>query len=206
MTYSFSNSEGLELYKALEPLTLEDEANGSGMAKLLDAIAAMHQEVADLAQDTVDEDPGWSIVLDAQRVPAKALSWLGQFVGVTAQELLPLNEAGQRAMLRTRPKFARGTPLALVAAVQATLTGEKTVFLRERYGGAWKLSVRTITGQTPDQAKTVAAILTQKPAGITLDYAAVVGQDYQDVLDNNTDYADLLATYDTYNDVLTDLP
>lgn len=206
MTYSFSNSEGLELYKALEPLTLEDEANGSGMAKLLDAIAAMHQEVADLAQDTVDEDPGWSIVLDAQRVPAKALAWLGQFVGVTAEELRPLNEAGQRAMLRTRPKFARGTPLALVAAVQATLTGEKTVFLRERYGGAWKLSVRTITGQTPDQAKTVAAILTQKPAGITLDYAAVVGQDYQDVLDNNTDYADLLATYDTYNDVLTDLP
>lgn len=206
MTYSFENSEGLELYQALEPLTLEDEANGSGMAKLLDAIAAMHQEVADLAQDTVTEDPGWSVILDSTRVPAKALSWLGQFVGVTPSELALLNEASQRTLLRARPKFARGTPLALVSALQATLTGEKTVFMRERYGGAWKLSVRTITGQTPNEAVSEAAILSQKPAGITLDYSTVTGQDYQDVLDNNTDYADLLATYDTYNDVLTDLP
>lgn len=203
--WSPSGGIGERLYGALEPINVEDEASGYGTARLVQAIATMFQEPDTLGGDA-EAGPGWTSILDAARIDAKGLPWLGQLVGVTSDELRPLAVAAQRAMLLDRPKFRRGTPLAIVQALQETLTGEKTVFMRERYPSEWKLSVRTITGQTPDSAASLSAILSQKPAGITLDYSVVTGQDYQDVLDNNTDYADLLATYATYNAVLTDLP
>lgn len=207
MTYVWDPADGLgeRLYGALEPINSEDAAGGYGTAILLHAIAAMFQEADTLGGDVID-GPGWTSLLDTARIHEKGLPWLAQFVGVTEDDLRPLAVNNQRALLLDRPHFRRGTTLSIVAALQATLTGEKTVLVRERYPSAWKLSIRTVTGQTPSTSASLAAILTQKPAGITLDYSAVAGQDYQDLKDSYANYSDVLAAYDVYNDVLTDLP
>lgn len=207
MTYTWSPEGGVgeRLYSSLEPLNGEDAAGGYGTAKLVHAIAEMFQEADTLGGDA-DEGPGWTSILDTARIEAKGLPWLGQLVGVTSDDLRPLSTADQRALILDRPKFKRGTPLAIVTALQATLTGAKTVLMRERYPSEWKLSIRTISAQTPDEALSLAAILSQKPAGITLDYDAVTGQDYQDLKDSYADYTAVLGAYDVYDDVLTDLP
>ena len=75
--------------------------------------------------------PGWAAALDPDTVPAVALDWLAQWVGVR----LPagLSDAAKRARIKDRPNARRGTPAYVVAAAQAGTTdsaGEATMFER----------------------------------------------------------------------------
>lgn len=184
------------LYDALAPLAGVDGDNDWHLAHYCAAIGEMFQSVADVARDTED-GPGWSAVVDLTRCPDTWLPWLAQFVGVSIPTGTTPN-AAEKA-IAARLGFQRGTPAAIRAAAQATLTGTGTVVFQERLGGdAYALGVYTLTTETPDVAKTRAAILSQKPGGITLDYSAGAGNTYQAVKVGHATYADVKSAYPDY--------
>jgi hypothetical protein len=154
-----------DLYDSLAPAASHDADYAWALLILCNAIGVMFQLVDDWVRDT-QAGPGWSPLLDLNRCPSDALGWLGQFNG--SRIPTGLTDAQQRAFIKDASAFRRGTPAAMIAAVQATLTGTQTVTLVERDGDPYYLTVQTIASETPDQAKTHAAILSQKPGGIVL--------------------------------------
>jgi hypothetical protein len=146
-----------DLYTILKPVAFADEANGWALLILAEAVTGALQEVLDLSEaQTVGgkEYPPWSQAVDIVRTPDEALAWLGQFVGVTA----PKQAAGQsdvdyfkylREYIKEAPGFKRGSPGAMVAQAQFYLTNSKTVIFRERNGGAYKLTIKTLRSETP---------------------------------------------------------
>jgi hypothetical protein len=156
-----------ELYRSLLPLAYADEQVDWALASYAGGHGEMYQELDTLVRDS-PAGPGWSSLLDVDRCPTKALPWLGQFIGVNVDTGKP--DEAQRQQIRDTAGMKRGTPAAMIAAAQPTLTGNKSVFLFEREGGAYRLSVRTFIDETPNPAATLAALMTQKPAGIILDF------------------------------------
>lgn len=194
-----------DLYESLGALTTGDEANDWA---LLNYCAALTSGVAEQINEIVadrDDYPGWTILFDPDACPAWALPYLAQFVGVT---LLPADsEERQREKIQLPEQFKRGTPAALEAAVRATLTGGQTILTDERFGGsAWALRVRTLDSETPDATVTEAAVVSQKPIGITLEYEAVTGQDWSDVDSDWADWAAMEAAFPDWAAVKTAPP
>jgi len=192
------------LYVALAPLARQDPDYDWSLLILCNAIGAMYQLLDDLERDT-PEGPGWSPLVDLNRCPDDALPWLAQFVGV---RLLPdTTPAEQRARILATDGWRRGTREAIESATAATLTGTKSVVVRERDGGdAYALRVQTLVRETPDSAATLSAILSQKPAGIVLTYQTLTGQDYQTVKTTNANYTAVKTKYATYTGMTNDTP
>jgi hypothetical protein len=149
--------------------------------------------------------------MDIDECPDEALPWLGQFVGVVT----PGQEVGEsdavywarvRDYIRSTPGFRRASPAAIISAAQKHLTGSKTVILRERQGGAWRLEVRTLTSETPSTLKVLQAILDHKPAGVILDYNTITGWDWQGVYTSMATYQTIFTTFTTYQGFLTNTP
>lgn len=165
-----------ELYEQVLPMHGPDP---NGMARAyIGGIASMADEIDDLARDTAD-GPGWVTLLDVDLCPPKGLAWLAQLRGAVLRERTATESDGEwatyaRAAIRLASARDRGTITAMTSAAQATLIGARTVLMTERPGGdAYALTARTYIPQTPDENVTRAALLSQKPAGIVLDYAAV---------------------------------
>jgi hypothetical protein len=151
------------------------------------------------ASDT-DTDIGWSLLLSLDRCPVEALPWLAQIVGVKLPQ--NLNESEQRNYIAQVSNWRRGTLGAIAGAANPTLTGDRTVIIRERYDGSgidapYYMEVVTYSAETPNPAATEAAIRSQKPAGIILTYTVLAGQDFQHVKDT---YATLQDVKDRYTD------
>lgn len=140
------DSFAIEVYDKLEPVAHEDEQNGWALSEFVSALGTMFQQVDTLVSDT-DAGPGWSQVMDVNRVPSYGLSWLAQFVGVTVDPTI--GDSAQRTRIKSTDGFKRGTPGAMIAAAQSFLTGGKTVILRERNGSPWLITVVTRTVETP---------------------------------------------------------
>lgn len=198
------------LYVMLAPVARNDEETGWSLLILCNAIGEMFQLLDDWLRDTPD-GPGWSILLDLDRSPPEALPWLAQFVGVRL--LAGSTAAEQRTRIASTDGFRRGTPAAMRAAAEATLTGSRTVVFRERNGDpaitpdyAYYLDVTTYDDQTPDPAATELALLAQKPGGIVLRYRHAPGQDYQSLRDGNASYAAVATNYPSYDAVRLDEP
>lgn len=152
-----------------------------------------------------DEKVAWQDMLDPEAGPAESLPWLAQFVGVEVEPAWTEQET--RDAIARPSGWKRGTPGAMREAVQRTLTGDRTVSIFERVGGnAYQLAVRTLTTETPDADATEAAALTQKPIGIVLDFAALVGQAWNDVVADNTDWDEVTTTYATWDDLIATAP
>lgn len=190
-----------QLYAELAPLATADEESGWQLLLFCEAVYGTLIEGTRTLLSETDEYPNWGLVMDVDRAPAAVLPWLAQFVGV---RLTPdLTEAEQREAIRVHAGFQRGTPLAIQAAVARLLTGSKHITFEERSGGnAYRLLIRTYEDETPDPDRVRAAILSQKPAGIVLDYEAVTGVIYSVVESTYDDYADMLSTADDYAGVL----
>jgi hypothetical protein len=192
-----------DLYAALGPWAKADtDAAVWTLLELCEAIAGRLQKIEDVIRDDpTTNDPGWSIIMDVDRAPSEWLGWLAQFAGV---RLLPgLSDADQRIRIKNTDGFKRGTPTAIVAAAQAFLTGTKTVYLTERHGSAYRLTVATKAAETASVANVLAAVLAQKPAGIVLAVTTVLGSDYATVRDTHSDYTDIKNTYAAYSEVLS---
>jgi hypothetical protein len=194
-----------DLYASLDPLTAQEPNVGWSLLILCNAIGTMFQMVDDWVRDQ-PEGPGWSLLLDINRCPPEALGWLGQFVGVR----IPggLTDAQQRAWILSMIGFRRGTPAAMISAVQATLTGTKAVTLVERDGDPYYMTVKTNTAETPNAAATNAAILSQKPAGLTLGTSGSQpgAQTWATLKTKNATWAVELTKYGNWSNALWAIP
>lgn len=194
-----------ELYTYLGPLTVGDEDLDWPLLRFCDAITgALFEQIHGYAADT-DDEAGWVIVLDPENAPAEVLPWLAQFVGVDLEPSLTVAE--QRLKIALPEGFRRGSLPALRAAIERTLSGARTILIDERYtGSAYQLRVRTMASQTPDPNATEAAILTQKPVGVVLTYAAITAGDWDDLVSNYATWDDVVGAFDTWDEVVASPP
>lgn len=186
-----------EVYGLLEPYSEVDAANGYALRSMVEAVTKMYVDVDELVRDSADgEDVGWSAIMDATRVPSEGLAWLGQIVGVALNpaDTLPVS----RERVGSGAGVRRGSPAQMIAAAQRLLTGNKTVLMSERTSDAWHFAVRTRTSETADSAAVLAALLTQKPAGLIMDYATFTGILFTESLANQATYTLSLAAKATY--------
>jgi hypothetical protein len=195
-----------DLVAAFEPWWTQD------LEDYLRSIATMFEEVDAYIADPEGELEPWEILFDPDLAPAAALPFLAMLVG----ETLPQNitEAGAREWIKDRPNSRRGTPQAIIYAAQRYLTGQRTVSYRERWDGSTTdvdhVTINTFNHEmgntTPAQVE--AEIRSVFPADIVLNYSALDGQTWADVITDYTTWADVLAEpdYDTWADVVTDLP
>jgi len=198
------------LYGMLAPLAQTDPDNAWALLILCNAIGTAFQLPEDWARDTTD-GPGWSPLMDLNRCPDEALPWLGQFVGV--RTLPGSSPDDMRARIASTDGFRRGTRAAIYGAAYSTLTGNRSVYIWERDHDpadtpnyAYYLTVMTFTDQTPDPAATLRGILSQKPAGLVLNYQTQDGQSYQMVYDRFNTYQDVYNAYPDYNTMAHDEP
>ena len=201
-----------ELYDALTPFAaLDTDLNGWALLNLCAAICAADlDQIHGYVTDT-DELPGWGIVLDPEQAPVEVLDWLAQFVGVVVTPSMDA-DAKREAILLPRG-FQRGTLAAMTQAVAATLDGSKTVLITERNDRSdlgtdmpYRLTVRTIDTETPDEALTHAAAVSQKPIGILLNYERIAVWDWGDLQAAEATWADVQADFATWLEARTQLP
>jgi hypothetical protein len=165
-----------------------------------EAVGQQLQPVEDIIRDT-DTHVGWGVVMDADDTPMDWLGWLAQFGGVRLKT--GLSDAAQRARVKSTDGMNRGTPSAIVGAAQQSLTAPKTVYLVERHGSAYRLTVTTVAAQTPSAAQVIADLMEQKPAGIVMVHAMTTGANYNALRDTHADYAEVKSLYVTYAEVLS---
>jgi hypothetical protein len=191
-----------ELYGACVPgqtHSWPEPGDPDDLLTFCEAIASMLDDWWGVTQEN------WETVLDADAAPDEALGWLAMFVGVRRDVTWTADQL--RDAIRSPAGFARGTPAAIREAAKRHLTGSKTVIMTERFGGsAYSLYIRTLASETPDEAVTLADILTQKPAGIVLNYDTLTGQDYAGLDASYSSYAGVDTDYESYGAVATDLP
>jgi hypothetical protein len=195
------------LYDALEPIQGSDPDTGYHLLIYTSGLALPMEEVSDLAETGPNGEVGWSIIVDINRVPDKALGWLAQFVGVKLNPDLDADD--QRDRIRTTDGWNRGTPSAIAGAAAQYLTGPKYVVMRERYNPGvgpdpYHLQIWTVASQTPDPAATLNAIMAQKPAGLILHYSTMAGQDFQKLYTDQAHFQQVYTTYPTMQDVYLD--
>lgn len=194
------------LYATLGPWARADTARGESedrwdLLEFCEAVCRNLQPIEDIIRDS-DDGPGWSVVMDIDRAPVEWFGWLAQFAGV---RLIPgLPEAEQRARIKSTDGFRRGTPGAIVGAAQQYLTGTKTVFLVERHGSPYRLTVSTLANETPDLTLVQGALKDQKPAGLVMTVTTVQGGDYDSYRDSHSDYTSTAGLWTQYDELLSD--
>jgi hypothetical protein len=162
-------SYGEALYQQVLPMHGPDP--DGLLHDLIGAYSHPFREIDELVRDT-PQGCGWSVILDVAACPTKGLRWLSQIAGVVlrpqrATETEAQWDAYARAAIVEQAGHKRGTVAAQLSAVRDTLTGTKTARMLERVGGnAWQQTLVTRPSETPNAALTMAAWLTQKPAGI----------------------------------------
>jgi hypothetical protein len=187
------------------------QADDGSLASFVDAQCGPLRKPDQYSRDGKNGEPGWSILLDLERVPIEAVAWLAQFVGATvapqsASETDEVYLARAKNTIRNVPGWNRGTPAALAAAGRVTLTGNQFIILRERHPDPDSLTVITRASETPDRDATLAALLTQKVAGIKLIHSVLAGQDYETLFEGFATYGDVFTTYADYEDLVEDQP
>lgn len=154
------------LYDALQPLSRSDSLYGWPLLAFVDAIGQMFQPAAILVEDGDNGEPGWSIVLDIDRIPDAGLDWLGQFLGMHFFQ--GITAATKRQQIRDHVSWQRGTPASIIAAVRLFLTGTGTVQLGERDSSPYHFNVTIWAAEAPASTANLIAYVNQyaKPAGL----------------------------------------
>jgi hypothetical protein len=162
---------------------------------MLDPVVAV---VSDNQDGTL---PGWAAAFDAVGNPAW-LDWMGQFVGVSRPA--GLSDLGMASLVLHPTGFNRGSVSAMVTAMQATLTGTKTVIINTRVGAApFAMTVATFTSETPNSQNTLLALQNQMPAWMQFTYSTVTGGTYALLAVSHSSYTLMEAAHTHYSDILT---
>lgn len=170
-------------------------AAGALLDDLVAGLTSQLERVDELVQPTAS---GWAAVFDLDATPQPR--WLGAATGTKVPGGLTTDQ--QRAFVRDRSAWRRGTVDAMAAAVRTLLTGGKHVWIDERFeADAWHVAIRVYapdaTGLTEDQI--LAAAATQKAYGLVLDsvsYEAAVT--YDDLSELYADYEDAETDWTAY--------
>lgn len=164
------SASGEYLYQRVLPLFEEDEQFGWFGRHLCDAVMAMMQGVDQIILDT-DLNPGWTSIADPATTPDAWILWTAQLLGV---ELPPgLTHDEWREIIVAHPAQNRGTLAAMKLKLQETLTGTKIVHIIERPAGkAYHIQFTTVAGETPSEAASLRALLSEKPGALVLVFKA----------------------------------
>ncbi len=191
---------GERLYDSLSPLMVTDAANGYAGAYLCGALGTMLDKIVYAVSDNQDGDlPGWAPIFDPVNSP-EWLDWMGQFVGVIRP--VGINDAGMTTLVQHPVGFNRGSPAAIEIAIQATLTGTKTVFFNIRAGGnPFSMTIATFTSETPNAQLTLLAIQSQMPAWMQFTYSTITAGTYAELAASHASYTLMEAMHTTYSDV-----
>jgi len=194
-----------ELYGFLEAFVIEDEEAETWQTLLLceALMGGTAQIVWDWVTDRADMF-GWAYLLNADLTDANALPWLAQFNGTKLRE--DMTEQERRDAIKAPAGFNRGTLAYVTEAPKQYLTGTRAVYVREREGGAYRLHMRTLLWETPDEPAALAAILLQKPGGIVLDYDVITGQDWIDLMADHASWNAVTADYVDWDELRSEIP
>lgn len=191
----------LELYSRLDPLTDQDAALGWPLLAYCGAIGdTFFEEINDLVRDRGGQ-PGWAAAMDPDQATTSGLAWLGQFAGVRLRSEDD-TQAKDVAWVKATAGFSRGSPAAMIAAIQPLLTGTKHVVLNERLGGnAYALEVQLILAEIPagQKTKVAAAALGQKPAGIIMTFNPTLTQTWLQMRTANATWTIARSTYANFD-------
>lgn len=170
------------------------ERAGDLLDDLVGGLTSELETVNALVQPTSSR---WATIFDLDTTPQPR--WLGTATGTTVPPGLTTDQ--QRAYLRDRPAWRRGSLDAMAAAIGTLLDSPGRVGFVERTdvdGGAnaWHLQIRVYAGDTDaTEAEILAAAATQKPVGLVLDGVEFVPA---------VTYADLATLYDDYAELAGD--
>jgi len=191
------------IYDAVSPLAGPDLGLGWPLLTFVNSMGEMFQTAADLVEDGPNGEPGWSIILDIDRAKDEGLDFLGQFIGM--HFYTGIDAATKRQQIRDKISWQRGTPKSIIAAVRLFLTGTKSVVLQERDTGPYHFQVTVQTAEAPADTTSLVSYVNRfaKPAGLqwTLVVGTAAPSTYGTIYNRGDLYADLYATFQTYNDV-----
>lgn len=172
---AYAEGDMLRTFWQGEPHASRSErlASVSPLRAITDAMTAPLDPLDDVVRGDDDgHHPPLALAVHAQHAPLWALPWLANLVGV---EWHGDPDEDLRALILDRPAFRRGTTAAIVEAAKATLTGTQNVLVVERDTSPWRLSIVTLTSETPNPTATLNAMLAQKPFGIVLTHTVTSG-------------------------------
>lgn len=199
-----ASAAALELYEALDPaFTAGDEDREWATLRLCSVLTSGNLDaIHELVTDS-ELGPGWQILLDPDRCPVAFLPWLAQPAGAVLRP--DMTEQQKRDAIKAPEAFGRGTPEAIVAVAQRRLTGTKAVILTERYtGSAWRMLIETLGDETPEPELTRAEIIAeQKPIGILLFFNERAAWDWEELVAEKADWAEVQEDFPTWFDVRT---
>lgn len=204
-----------EIYTAFLPLVEQYGDEGGMLYDYIFGLSTMLQPIDDLSSDGANNEPGWSQVLDLNRAKDEWLPWMGQWVGYFVTARRPIEDPvvwsdRERARMITRSSHRRGTIEIIKEIAKENLVGAKEVYIRERDGDPYVITVVTFSGQTPDPIALEEAVRYQKAAGLIMNFSNNAGQDYGLLLDPPTlpiqTYAQTLARYTNYEAARRDVP
>lgn len=151
-------------------------------------------------------DPDTSVTGTAElanpaAAPRSWLRWLGYLVGINLDNIADADKRSAIADSATLQR--RGSVRAIIRATQQTLTGSRSCRVYWNLDGSspYLLTVVTLTTQTPDSVATLAAAVTEKPAGVDLELQTTTGALYSELAASFTDYDDLDSSFTDYDDL-----
>lgn len=166
------------IYALLEPMTKDDAKLGWPLNFYIGALGHMFQEIEDYARDDVElEAPGWSILMDSNRIPTKGLDWLAQFVGITVNH--DDTDDGMRQQVKGHDRWGRGTPLSITSPAQRWIPAGAQMYMSERNPGPYHVVFIFVDNAGP-------------------------GQHYGDVWELFINYHKIRTTYATYQSLYND--
>lgn len=153
--------------------------------------------------------PGWSSLLDPNACPAEFLPFLAQFVGATVP--VGLDSTTARAKILQESSQNRGTPSAIIAAVQRNLTGTQSVVLQERWGPLGANAYQFLVYVKPGEVLTDATSITNdvnavKPGGVMWSLVITDGATIAQIEINYATISALEAAFHTVNGVEANAP
>jgi len=188
---------GQRLYDSVTPLMKQDTGAGQIICA---ALATMLDPVVYVVSDNQDGSlPGWAPIFDPVNSP-QWLDFMGQFVGV--HRPVGFTDAQMRMLVEEPTGFNRGTLPAITTALQATLTGTRTVLINTRVGAApFVMTVATFTSETPNVQNSLLALQSQMPAWMQYTYNQVLGGTYAVLAASHASYTLMEAAHTTYADI-----
>lgn len=159
------------------------------------AILDRAQEVADLARDS-DDGIGWSAIVDPDRAPEEWLPWTAQLVGVRipppgSPDYSELDEAQKRIRIKETDGQKRGTPAAMMGAARTVLGGERQVWLIERHGSPYRVTLAVLANELPSDGTPLSYVTTYgQLAASTFTYEEIPEEiaTYQALIDGDLPY------------------
>jgi len=196
------------LYDNLYPLTGAEARLGWPLLAFIDTIGQMFQPAATLVSNGPNGEPGWSIVLDINRIPDEGLDWLGQFIG--AHFYQGITAAQKRQQIRDHIVWQRGTAASIIAAIRLFLTGTQTVQLNERDTSPYHFLATIWASEAPTDTSPTSALVRYvnqfaKPAGLqwtlTVNPGAPPATTYGNIYTRGDTYLYDYNTFQTYADI-----